>query len=177
MDRTRWPVARHVGHRIHEGARAAAIHVCVARGFEQRPEVERFRGVAVVVVQLHVAGEWRPGQFVQERGAGRVAGAIDQLELVAPLGRKVAQHRHDRGDADAARNEQEAGRARVQFEIVARRADRQQVALAHLVGHGDRSAATMRVAFDGDLVDSVVGRVAAQRVVAPCSTRNLHRQM
>ena len=105
--------------------------------FEHGPQVQRVVDVPMVVVQLHLAGEFRPGQLLQKCGVPRVAGAVDKLEILDPRGIEMPHHRQDRRDADTPGDKHEAACAWVQLEVIARRADRQHASLVHLVSHGD----------------------------------------
>jgi hypothetical protein len=93
-----------------------------------------------------------------------------QFEIRA-LARQLARHGQDGRDAYAAGQQQMArGPARMQREVVARRADGNLLALVHLLVHGGRSAARGGLAQHADHVAARVLRVVAQRVRAHPAT-------
>ncbi len=82
-------------------------------------------------------------------------------------------HRHDRCDSDATRDEQVVG-GWVERQIVARGIDGQHVTCAQ--GLVEVAAAALRCGFelDGDLVAVSIGGVTAQRIAASEAVRQVH---
>ena len=72
-------------------------------------EGERIAWTGVVVHELDMGGEGRLAEQGAERGLLGRAGAVVESEIGA-IRRKLAHHGKDRGDADAAGDEQVAGR-------------------------------------------------------------------
>jgi hypothetical protein len=144
--------------------------------FKHRPQVQRFVDVAVVVVDLHKAGEFGL-QLVDEGRAGGVACAVVELEAAAwvRLRCRIIDRTGVMPMPPATKMKSLA--CACQLEVVARRADGQQLPGLHLVGHADGAAAAALVALDGDLPGAGVGRVAAQRVVAAHAVGHFHRQV
>ncbi len=70
----------HVAHRLHQPERAAAIEMPL-RLFQDRPEIERFIKIAAVMMDHHLAAEFRTGEFVAERRDLLAARAVVKLEL------------------------------------------------------------------------------------------------
>ena len=79
-------------------------------------------------MQLDPAVQFGRAQFIGECSARPIAGQIEQPEARAAIALQMPDHRQYRRDPDAAGDEQETGRARVQLEIVPRRTDLQQIA-------------------------------------------------
>ncbi len=59
-------MAGHVAYRLHQPARPAAIELLSLGFLHDRPEVERARGMALVVMNGHLTVELRPRQLVAE---------------------------------------------------------------------------------------------------------------
>ncbi len=112
-----------------------------------------------------------------ERGVCRVARAIVEVEARAAGGREVPHHRHDRRDADAAGDEQEAPGARMQREFVARRGHRQARARREPVDHAARAAAAGVVALHGNLVPIRFAGIIGERVAAHHAGWGPHGEM
>ena len=90
----------------HHAGGAAIIEVGAGGAFPQsRRDIEAFRRVAAVIVELHSPLRGEDRQIVEEcRLLGR-AGTVVQPELGA-VAAQLRDHRHDRGDADAAGDQQ-----------------------------------------------------------------------
>ena len=169
------PVAGHVAHRCHQPARTAAIDVALGL-LEHRPEIERARGIAAVMMDHHLAAEFGAAELVAERGLLRRARAIVKLETAAGA-LEMADHGHDRRDADAARDERVAGRTFDQGKIVARRRDQDFVAVLRVVHQAGRSAAPGCLAQHRDDVAVALGRIVAERIFPDQSVRNAQRNV
>ena len=102
--------------------------------------------------------------------------AVEQAEAFA-LRPHLADHGHDRRDADAAGDEQEILRARRQPEIVDRRGHHQFVAGLHVVDEVGGAAAAIGLALDRDQIAIALGRVVAQRIFAQQAVRHPDRDM
>ncbi len=174
MHRRGRPVSGHVAHRLQHRPRPAAIDVQRAGSLEERPQVERARGIAAVVVDRHVTGERRCGKLVAKRRFLRRARQVMQLEPAPVAQRQVPHHRHDRRDADAAGDEQEFLRLLGQLEIVVRRGARQHCAFAAGIDEAGRAAAARRLALDGDHVAMAFAAIVRQRILAQQPVRRLH---
>ena len=178
MDGVVRPVACHVLHRVHQALGAAAIHMgAVGHLFEDLPEIERARRIAVVMVDDHLPGQLRCTQIVKKRGAFGIAGEVVKLERAQPLGLQLAHHGHHWRDADASAHEDEAAGLFAQGEQVLRCPNHQQVALSHLVNQADGAAASGRVALDRELIETVLLRVVTEGVLAHRATGHAHGKM
>ena len=144
--------------------------------FEHRPEIERIFNVALVVMDRDHAAKFRLLQLVEKGCRLGRARQIDQLELALPRRAEVADHRQDRRDADAARDEQIL-RRRNQFEIVARLGHGDVVALARRIDEIHRAAAAERIALDGNAIAVPLVRVVAQGIFAQVAVGNAQGNM
>ena len=105
------------------------------------------------------------GELVEEGHRGALAAAVDELATRAPAASAERIIAQDRGDADAAGDEQVA-RGVDEREVVAGPADPDGVAGLELVVDVERPAAAVRVAQDAQPPGVLVGGVAAQGVLA-----------
>ena len=163
VDRAGLAPGRGLLERFHERGRTAAIEVRVGR----RIADDSFQidgGTARNPVENRNDRTGQGLQLVEKRGAFRRPCA--QVERPRPPERaQTSGHGQQRRDTDSAGHENRMRRRLVELEVVARRADVQDVADLQLVMQIGRSAACVRVAPDRDDVAMVLGRVVAQRVL------------
>ena len=116
-------------------------------------------------MEMHAARERRRANALEERRALLGARAIVQLEVGADVGEPLG-HAENRGDADAAGDQQRALGAVGELEMVSRLADLEHVAFLHLVVHRRGAAARIRDAQHADQVAMRLARIVAQRILA-----------
>ena len=117
--------------RPHHTGRAAVIYVSARAVFAQcRAEIEPLRRVAAIVMELHspLRGEHR--EIVEERRLFGRARTVVQ-EKIGAAAAQFRDHRHDRGNADAAGNQQMVLRLGGQREVVARHRSLDEFTGAH----------------------------------------------
>jgi hypothetical protein len=126
---------------VDEALGTADVDVAAGpRLLQQACQVDALCRVAVVAVHVRAGAECAVAQPVSERDPVCAAHAVVQRE-VAARDRQVLGHAQDRGDADAAREQQAVPRVGRQREEIARRADAQRVTFSHLLVHRLRPAA------------------------------------
>ncbi len=86
-------------------------------------------------------------------------------------------HRHDGRDADAARDEQIAGRTLGERKVVGGGRHAQLGAGRHVADQAGGTATAIRLALDRDDVAVALRRVVAERILAKEPARNLDRDM
>ena len=146
----------------------------VLRALKHGPKIKGLGQVAVVVVDVHFAGQFRGAELLHERGAERVAAAVVELEVVLALTQQVSNHRQDGRDANATGHENIRRGVGLQCKQIGPGQGGQQVAFLHGVDHAARAASTPRVALDGDVPAVGVTGQAAQRVAAAHAVGHLH---
>src|SRR5579883_2758908 len=158
----RRPVPGHVADRLHQAPRPAAIEV--ASGLlDDRPKVERAGEIAAVMVDGHLAAQCRRGEVAAKGSRIGRTGAVVELEAVA-IRLQLADHGHDRRDADAAGDEDVSGAAFGERKIVDRRRDRQLGAGRDIADEAVRAPSPVRLALHGDHIAVALGGIVAQRI-------------
>src|SRR6478752_2908318 len=76
------PVSGHVAHRVHQSARSATIKMRAALLFQHRPEIIGLVGVAIVVMENDLAGEFACAKFLAKGHGLRRSREIIQLEVL-----------------------------------------------------------------------------------------------
>ena len=109
---------------------------------------------------------------VAKRRARQRACAVMEAEITTG-GNQALGHAKQRGDADAACQQQAVWR-RDQWEVVARRTDREGIACTDLVMQRDGAAPRRRIAQHGDAIAVGFLVVVAQGVLAHQSTGQVH---
>ncbi len=166
VDAARRPMSRHIAHRFHQPPGPAAIDMTAIGLLQHGPEIKSLVGLALVVMDLHMALEFRRAQLVQK---GRGLRGLAQVIELPGRGRQFAEradHGQYRRDADAAGNEGQAAGIVHQRECVVRRRGGQHIAFPRLIDQADRAPAPLRVPLDGDDVAAALGRVIAQGILA-----------
>jgi len=124
-----------------------------------------------------MARERRRAQILGKRGFfGRAREVMERERPRAGL-RKMAQHRHDRRDANATGDEQETACLGRKHEVVAGLRARHDRALGASIDKARRAATTGCLALDGDDVAVALVAVVAQRVLAQHAARRLDRDV
>jgi hypothetical protein len=132
---------------------------------QQRADVEPLGRIAAIVMEHHPAHRREQVELVAERGALLCAGAVIEAELgVAAL--EFGDHRHDRGDADAAGQEEVTLGLRGEREMVARQRHLDDIADPHLIMQMAGRLAEL-LAQHRDAIAPSLGRVVPQRIIAP----------
>ena len=150
--------------RRHHAGRAAVIELRAGlRLAQQCGDVEPARRVAAIVVEDDMPLRGEQVQFVAERGPLRRPGAVIEPEIRAPA-LQFGDHRHDRGDADAAGQQQIALRRLGQREMVAGQRGLDDLANPQPVV---QMARTLAFPQYRDAIAPPLGRVVPQRIVAP----------
>ena len=116
-------------------------------------------------MHLDVPGERRLAQHCGERQAFEGAAAVVQFEALARSDQGMG-HRQERGDADAAGEQQVTLAAEVQVEQVARGADGQCRTLCNVSVHAPGSAPGGRLVEHSNQVTAALMGGVAQRILA-----------
>src|SRR3990167_4792680 len=164
-------------HMLHKAARPADIQVCVGGGISQQGGgIQALGGGTVIEMQLHPLGEGRGLQALDEGRALAGTGAVVQLEIGAePV--QTFGHAQDRGDADAAGEQQAASGILVQRKQVARFADQQLLTHLRLLVQGVGATAGGGVLEHADQVTPVFPGRIAQRILADQAAGQVHVDM
>ncbi|MNH30597.1 hypothetical protein D3C79_909010 [compost metagenome] len=117
---------------LHEPRRTADIQVHIRLRMGQDPGGIQARIGLFIKVQVHAIGKGGPFESLDERRAVTGAGTVMQLEIGTAVGQLLG-HAQDRGDADAASEQQAAPPLGYQREQVARFADEQPIAAVDLL--------------------------------------------
>ena len=128
-------------------------------------EIEFLRLRLIIEVQMDAIGEAGLGEEIKEAGARARAGAIMKLEIRADRG-ETLRHRHHRGDADAASQQNGLLRGLEQREIVAWRADFDHPAFGEILMNPLRPAARSRIAQNAEQIAMGLARRIGQRILA-----------
>src|SRR5271165_3203488 len=176
VHRSRRPMScSRLGCRHHAGG-AAVIEVAAGPVFAQdHGDIETFRRVTAVVMELHPPLRGEDREIVEKCGLLGRAGAVMQPEIGAAAA-QFGDHRHDRGDADAARDQQMMLRCGSQRKVIARRRSLDDVADADplMPAAGPLS---FRFAQHGDAIPRPLGRIVPQREVAHRPIADPYRYM
>ncbi len=117
--------------------------------------------------------EVRRGELVAKGGRFRRSRAVKKTKPLS-FGHHLPDHRHDRRHADASGDEQEILRARRQRKVIHRCRDDEFVAGFDVVDKARRTAFSVRLAFDRNLITVAFGGIVAQRVFAQQTIRHAH---
>src|ERR1700731_1299073 len=100
-------------------------------------------------MEAHLAAELRTRQKAVECGVTDRAREVLQRERRVEL-LELARHAEKRCDADSSSEQEVMCRRGIEREVIARGADREQVALGDTFVHGARTTARVRLALDRD---------------------------
>ena len=135
-----------------------AVRAWIAK---RSPNIEAAHGTSAIVMKAEPTFRRERRELAAERGSLGRPRAVMDLELgVAPP--KIRDHRHDRGNADAAGDQQVPLCRCAEREVVARERDLDQVAGADALVQVARPAAAFGLAQHRDAIASALGGIVPQ---------------